>query len=153
MTDQLHWHQNVRQWCNSNLKSLLFSPSAPFYLICLCIGLHLKNLKIELTQRFSDNLAVHGLTRPPRREKPFVLRRFFYLIHASGWITTSRPFSNKQTYQHNEDTPCASWLLGCHSSAFSPVCVRVPTGYSLRWLREYAKPHWHRWRSHGTFSW
>ena len=39
-------------------------------------------------------------------------------------------FSDKLTYQHNKDTPCASWLLGCpsHNSSFSPrvVYVRVP---------------------------
>ena len=36
------------------------------------------------------------------------------------------PSKKWQTSQHNEDTPCASWLPDSHSSAFSPVYVRVP---------------------------
>ena len=113
--------------------------------------------------QFSDNMAVHGLTQESafrvvksRLSQSGVLLRG-YLIH--GWMTWEL-ISNKQTSQHNEDTQCASWLLGCHNSAFSPggpVCACVSTGiyWSLRWLREYyhfAKPHYW-WRPHETCSW
>ena len=58
-----------------------------------------------------------------------------------------------KTSQHNEDTSCASWLLGCHSSAI-PICIRVYIGNSLRWIRKFycdAKHHW--WRPLWTYSW
>ena len=102
----------IRWLPNAIFKSFLF-PSFILSMYWNTYGF----IKIGLTPRFSDNLP------DSNREKPFefVLQSGFYLIPLVTIFQRADPSAH-------EDTPCASCLLGCRSSAFPPVCVRVPTG-------------------------
>ena len=85
----------------------------------------------QLLNYFSNDLAI--LRYPPldSMKSPFSGTVWVLLFNRYHWQTILQQQVEADLsarMPHDEDTPCASWVLGCHISAFSPFCVRVPTG-------------------------